>query len=156
MSKLNFILLLPIWLGYALSGYGQNNKTNDEFLFAVIELHKVENGAEYDVEFKMTKVVSEKLRIPTKSEFILPESENTLNIQILDNSDNILDEITFNDPFIVTREYVNEDGNFAQARVVERDRSILIRRPISDKATQLNVLSKSNKRSSKTFKQKFR
>ena len=136
--------------------FAQNNKITDEFLFAVVELHRSESSTQFDVEFKLTKVVSEKLRIPTRSEYIPPISESSLSIQIKDDSDQVLDEITLNDPFLVNREYVNDEGQLAHVSTNENDRSILIRRPISSKATQLQIVSKSNKRSSVTFTKKFR
>ena len=134
----------------------QKPAENDQFLYAVIELHQVENSEEYEVDLKASQVIYQKLRIPTKSDKLENGSNNFVSFQITDDAQNMLDEIIINDPLNIEYEYADEQGNLKKTRVPEKSRSLLIRRPISAKATTLRIQSSSNKRSSRSFNFKFR
>ncbi|MBK8504008.1 MAG: hypothetical protein IPL46_18455 [Saprospiraceae bacterium] len=149
-------IFLAIILFSHFDANAQKSPEPDQFLYAILELHKQDAGDQFTAEFKITKVVNQKLRIPTRSEPITATSENLITFQITDESSNVLDEIRFNDPFAVSHEYVNDEGQLAQITIQENSRSILIRRPISSKATRLSLSSGSTKRSGTSFTQKFR
>lgn len=143
-------LLIPV-------GFTQEKSTaTDQFLYAIIELHQIDGAEDFQVDFKALKVIDQKLRVPTKSEAINTDINNYLRFQITDDGLNPLDEIIVNDPFNVEYEYVDEQGKLQRKVVSQKDRSILIRRPISNQATSLVVQSGSNKRSSQSFSYKFR
>lgn len=132
------------------------NGQNDQFLFAIVELHQLENSKDYTVELKKAQVINSKLRIPTKSDKITSRSNDYVKFRITDDAQTVLDEVIIDDPFNVSYEYVDEDGNLKRALVPQKSRSILIRRPISDAATSLSVQPIGTKRSNQSLDYKFR
>lgn len=138
-------------------GFSQEKPTaRDQFLYAIVELHQIDGSEDFLVDFKSLKVIDQKLRVPTKSETINTDINNYLRFQITDDGLNTLDEVIINDPFNVEYEYVDEQGKLQRTVAFQKDRSILIRRPISNQATSLVVKLSTNKRSSQSFSYKFR
>jgi hypothetical protein len=141
---------------FCINANAQKIPSSDQFLYAVVELHQTENSSGYEVELKTAQVVFKKLRLPTRSEELIAGNNNYVKFQITDAAQNPLDEIIISDPFNVSYEYVDEEGNFKHTKVAQKTRSILIRRPITSSATNLMVQSGGTKRSNQSFNHKFR
>ena len=131
-------------------------KAQEEFLYAVVELHKTDLPGQYAVDIQLTNVVEARLKKPSKSVRIQPFDVNYVSFQITDDNDNILDEINFKDPFKIRYEYVNEQGLLDHAVIDTDMRSYVVRRPITKSATQLRVVPHSAIRNQNSVTKKFR
>ena len=147
MKYPSFFCLAILIFCLSVIGYSQNDDAADEFVFAIVEFSKKENGQGYQIEVLSAKSIQKKLKTPTRSAKFKDNNFSGFRFQVMDQNQNILDEITMNDPLTVDYEYVTEDGKLAHKTVQETKKVVLIRRKINADAAYLSIRPRFSTRS---------
>lgn len=150
------VWLLALLFSFSFLSSAQEQGPEEAFLVSILEFKKGASGDSYEVEVKVAKVVSGRLKIPTRSDQVDPNNARRIQFQITDGGQTVLDELALIDPLTIDYEYVGEDGALGHTSVAKDTWSILIRRPITANASAIRVLQTSNQRSVETLNYKFR
>ena len=145
MLHLKYFGFLVLFFAGTLGAYSQEVTSNDN-LFAVVEFSKADGLNNFKINIVSTNTFKSKLKRATKSERSV-QGRPSFKIQLLDESQNIIDEIIQNDPLMVNYEYVNDEGNLTHKWVEEETRTIIIRRPLPKRVTHLSIKQNSLVRS---------